>query len=255
VSPTATDLAAALAGYQHPQQTLWTPRAATGFSASTAAFSGTVTPQVGDLIIITWHGNRATTAFTGVTIGDTGSGGWTGFSTMQTRVLMTGLTWFKQATSADFNGGSGITVTITASGGSGTIANYALVDSFFLNVTGGSAYIIAGDILSATTSAATTTITVTPGAGSGLGQTDELAYFAYSSNSAPGNATGTNTFTATTPTRQLIQIANPGLLLGTVREYAGLNQPNATAANNKWVATWASSIGGIASAGTFRWIA
>lgn len=204
---------------------------------------------------MTWHGNRATTPFTAVTIGDTGSGGWTAMGTIQTRGNMSALCWSKKATSADFNGGSGITVTFTASGGTGAITAYAICDFFFFPP-GEVGYTVTQDLIAQGSVGTSTTVTLNPSAGSSQTQTDEMAYICCSSAAtAPGALTGTNTFTGTTPARNLTQLANPGLLLNTYRTYGGLNRPSATAGSNAWVATWANSASLIVFAATFFWTA
>jgi hypothetical protein len=103
--------------------------AASGESSNTlAGVSTTVTPAVGDLMLMWWGANHATSAFTSVGIADTGSGGWSAPFSFITATTRTGFAWWKVAESADYNGGSGISITVTGSGGAGTVANNVQCD-------------------------------------------------------------------------------------------------------------------------------
>lgn len=116
----------------------WTYDAAASLATNnsgTLTISETVVPPVGSLLVITAH-EHTTTSFSTGSIADNGgagAGAWHAATGMSGTVAHFACeTWYKIATAADFNGGAGITVTVTWAGGGGTILNRMRADVFTL---------------------------------------------------------------------------------------------------------------------------
>lgn len=115
----------------------WTYDSAAFVAANNSAnltISLTVVPPVGSLLLISGH-NHATTSFSTGAISDNSSGGgaWhAGPSQSGSVPHFSTACWYKVANAADFNGGAGITVTITWAGGSGTLLNRMRADIWTL---------------------------------------------------------------------------------------------------------------------------
>jgi hypothetical protein len=221
---------------------------------TTAAVTSAPTPHTGDLMICAWGADRATTAFTSATIADTGSGGWTSISPgFQNRSTRSSQAWWKVATSSDFNGGSGITITVTGSGGSSTIAAVIECDVFRLPT----GYSVVGiDIAGGATPTSATTASWHPGSGSTSATfTDALAYSnATSGTNSRGVVTGTNTFTGTSTAAALTQCFTQGSAADFIcGQYVGGVQASSTAASNTWVNTWTNSVGPNVIGATFTY--
>lgn len=90
-----------------------------GSAAAAACTTGTVTPNAGDLMIVSTGNSSSTTHNTALAISDTGSNtGWNLIRSILTgNGLVIGGAWWRLATATD---SAGITVTTTASGGTGT---------------------------------------------------------------------------------------------------------------------------------------
>ena len=139
--------------------------------------------------------------------------------------------------SSDLNGGAGITCTVTAAGGTGSIAlSYVECDVFRL---GGAHTSPALDLHAVTTvSTIHTTLSVSPAAGSGKPSfTDALALTFIFTGTLTGALT-TNTFTGTSPTANLNLCV---LVTGrqAVSQYVSGVQGSATAATNVFTNGWA----------------
>lgn len=115
----------------------WTYDSAASVAANNSALviSATVVPPVGSLLYVASH-NHTTTSFSTGSIADNGASGagqWHalgGESGSTAHFSAAG--WYKIATAQDFNGGAGITVTVTWAGGSGTILTRLQCDVFTL---------------------------------------------------------------------------------------------------------------------------
>lgn len=224
------------------RQTLWSyisQSSVQSSSLTTAAVTAAPTPTKGDLMVCTWGGVHGTTAFTSAAIADTGSGGWTSVSPgFQTRSTLTSQTWWKVATAAD----AAATITVTASGGSGTITAAIEADVFRLPA----GYSVVGiDISGGATPTAALTTSWHPGSGAGQpNATDVLAYaVATSPTSSRGLATGTNTFTGTSAAATLAPCFNTALVDFINGQYTGGVQASTTAASDTWQLTWSNSVG------------
>lgn len=213
--------------------------------------TGTVTPNTGDLMVCSWYNQRGTSGDTSAAITDTGSGGWTAIAALQSAggTAQTGQAWWKQAASSDHNSGSGITVTVTPSGGTGTLLQDLECDIFRL---GGGHTTPAADITATTNTTSTvTTVSYSPGSGSGHASfTDALAWASTYARSGTARS-GTNTFTATSAATTLTQALTPisGDPPLAFNEYSGLNQASATAGTNVFVTSWTGSSNRVISFG------
>src|ERR1039458_10393463 len=75
----------------------------TNAGAGTTATTPTITPNVGDLLVVSWGVKRATTVPTSCAISDTGANtGWTTHPAgLKALGLIAGLMWWRLATLAD----------------------------------------------------------------------------------------------------------------------------------------------------------
>lgn len=96
------------------------------------ATTGTVTPNVGDLMVLSMTNECATTAAASFAPGDSSVGGasWNTIYTVTAVGKFGAGAWWKIANTNDYNSGSGITTNVTESGGAGTISTYAECDIF-----------------------------------------------------------------------------------------------------------------------------
>ena len=223
-----------------------TPVAATNWSyigagsfytaTSTLGITGTIVPNVGDLVIVSVGTNTSISPLTSYAISDAGSNGWTAIIAFSSGNVFSCRAWWKVAASSDHNGGSGVLVTVTGSGGSGTIANQLSGEVFRV----GGGHSVTGLDLSAVVATGTgggTTASFSPGSGSGQpSNTDELAWTSFASNNAV-SLTGANTFTGTSPAANLA-VSESGGGLTMVNQFVGLVQSSATAGSNTWKNTW-----------------
>lgn len=241
--------------------TNWTYQSAAGsFLMNQGSGAGTVActpiPLVGDLMILSWTGRRATTAFTSCVPSDNGSSGatntginpWKSAVTFQTSSLATAQMWWKVAQAADNNAGAGITVTCTPAGGSGTISAQSICSDDFRLDKG--LLVVGIDIAGALAfTTAATTKSWNPGSGSTYAAfTDALAYTSRLGYSSGGGQTGTNTFTGTSAAQTLASAVSGGFI---VTAWAGVNQDSATAGSNTWENTWTNSAAGVVMGANF----
>ena len=210
-------------------------------SVTTNPISTVATPNVGDLLCLSWFGQR--TSYTGATPSDTGSGGWASIQPFQTiaGTSQSGQAWWKVAALSDYNGGSGITVSVTGTGGSGAIAEADIeVDVFRLT----SGYSPLLDI-AATTSSSTgvSSLSASPSVGSAYPSfTDALAWTALYLRQAPTppGPSGTNTFAGSSAAANLSLCVTP--IGGKVfNQYVPNVQSSATPASNLFTNSWGSS--------------
>lgn len=218
-------------------------------SSATTVF--TMKPNVGDLMVCGCFGRATGTIPTSLAVTDTGSSGWTAALTAVSNTgtgHLTGL-FFKTATSADFNGGSGITVTVTQSGGGANFITGGNGDVFRLSSGSVTGKDLSGSVVQTT---GVTTLSANPGAGSGQpANIDELAYaFVDNPAAVTGVPTGTNTFTGTSAAANLA-VTQSGLEGQFFAEWVGLVQASATAGSNTWVATWSGSAASTMVCATF----
>lgn len=204
--------------------------------------TGTVTPNTGDLLFLSWSTARSGAGVTSAAPTDTGSGGWTAVGAINslggtfTRVQA----WWKVATSSDFNSGSGITITVTATGGSGSITN-TFVEADVFRLASGTTPAIDLATSFGQQGATVTTVSRNPASGSSNSSfTDELAITALYTTGSNGGITGTNTFTGTSSAKNLAicLTANDAQLCN---QFVGGVQASATAGSNTWVNTWTTA--------------
>lgn len=232
----------------------WTFKAGSsgvGSNAGAVAVTATITPATGDLLcLMAWQ--FRTTPFTSVAISDNGSGGWTSLGSFRSLGTASGQAYYKIATAADFNSGSGITVTATAAGGSGTIFNnFVEVDVFGLV---GTSPVL--DISSSASTSLVTTDSISPAAGSTHAAfTDELAWTGFggqNGGTGAGPPTGSNTFTGTSAAKALTEcIATNDHFV--FCQYATHCQASATAGTNVWKNTWTNPVNDIFFGATFAY--
>lgn len=102
---------------------------------SSLVISLTVVPPVGSLLFVASH-NHTTTSFSTGSIADNGAAGAGAWHACGGEAGSTphfsAQGWYKIATAQDFNGGAGITVTVTWAGGSGTILTRMQADVWTL---------------------------------------------------------------------------------------------------------------------------
>lgn len=218
--------------------TNWSAGSGVHYTLNTSAtITGTIIPNVGDLCIAAVGSQRATTPDTAYAISDAGSGGWTPIVPIQTSADITGQAWWKIATSADHNGGSGVLVTVVASGGTGGInQNQLTVEPF--SVSGGGT--VQGlDLKGARNgTGGNASFTWSPASGSGQSSnTDELAWTSLMTYNTITVA-GSNTFTGTSAAANLNLGESGGSK--TQNQYVGGVQASATAGTNVWKNTWSS---------------
>lgn len=208
-----------------------------------ALTTAAVVPAVGDLMVCTAGNSSGTTVGTGFTIGDSSSGGatWTAIlGTMQTTSKITLQGWWKVANAADNNAGSGITVTTTSTGGTGSFSSRSEVDIFRLPA--GSANIQADIAASTGTASTVTTQSWSPASGTTHPNfTDALAFTSlYTGTVSNGGVTSTNTFTGTSAAANLaLAVTTNDTLLA--NQFVGGVQASATAGTNVWENTWTTA--------------
>lgn len=216
-------------------------------TGSSYAASG-VTPAAGDLMVCYFVATLATTDFSGASVADTGSNNWTEFDTAQINTLTRIIAFWKQATDADNNAGSGITVTLTTTGGAGAVGtNALLVDVYRVSVP----CTITTDItfIGASAAAATSLTKASTVGSTHSSNTDELSWAAVGGATTLGTP-GTCTFTGTSATANMAKALqdSSGVLLG---EFLGGVQASATAATNVWVMAWGTPSNVVFGGATF----
>lgn len=236
-----------------PPANAWTFQSAASGQNLSAALTTAITtvPNVGDLMVVPAMGWDNSTAPTSLTVTDTGSGGWTAATALVTDVPNASAMrlFFKVALAADHNGGAGITVTITQSGGSGGGTHTAGECAVFRLSSG----TIGGVDLAASIAATGTGTTLSFSPASGSSQptaTDELAYTMTLAIAISTGPTGTNTFTGASSTKNLTATltAQHANFFGS---YATQVQAAATAGGNVFVTSWTGATTAQALAATF----
>ena len=173
--------------------------------------SSMVTPNIGDLVVVSAASFQTATGPGTLTITDSLGGAWTTqVATFVENTLTAVAMFFRIATAADH--ASGFTVTITDSGAGGTPRCEVEVDLFRFSsgfFTGGDLSAHGGNL------ASVTTFSFSPSAGSSQPlNINELAVVAfYNQNGGPG-PTGTNTATGTSAPINLAPIISPAIVNG-----------------------------------------
>ena len=173
--------------------------------------SSMVTPNIGDLVVVSAASFQTATGPGTLTITDSLGGAWTTqVATFVENTLTAVAMFFRIATAADH--ASGFTVTITDSGTGGTPRCEVEVDLFRFSsgfFTGGDLSAHGGNL------ASVTTFSFSPSAGSSQPlNINELAVVAfYNQNGGPG-PTGTNTATGTSAPINLAPIISPAIVNG-----------------------------------------
>jgi hypothetical protein len=183
-----------------------------------------------------------------VTISDTGSSGWNTIRPWGSFASWAYSGWWKIATSADFNSGSGITITVTQNG-STTVTGHAIACDTF-RVSSGSVLgkdLGWGDI----NNAAGTGSTYSPGFGASQpSNTDQLSW-SFLTIQGANSISPSYSFMGTSP----LAIGVRALQAGTTTEadtfYVGGVQADAVAASNHWALTWGVSDPWVIMSGTF----
>ena len=213
-------------------------------TSGAATTTGTVKPNVGDLMLLAWTGWRGTN-YTGATPTDTGSGGWTIIQSFQTITgggFQQAACWYKVATSADFNSGSGITVTVTGTGGGGS--NFLnMVECDIFRLLGGHTspvLDISGFFNSNGSSPVTQGITASSGS-THSAFTDALCWVYAQINSVLPCPAGTQTFTGTSPATNLTYTGISPDATKILNQYAGLCQSSSTAGSNVAQVSWTTN--------------
>lgn len=225
--------------------TNWSRSAApgTGTNPSGDTYTITLVPTAGELVIVFLSSTKATTAYTGATAGDTGSGGWTQIA-FDSSGGTAGVAFWKMANSVDNNGGSGITITLTGTGGSGGVAQFAISAERYATSVG----TVTGVDLTGHANTTGTSLNVSPSIGSSeSSNTDELAWAMVATNLNQGGA-GTWDFTGTSATTAMTASLANILLLS---EYLGGVQASATAGTNVWATAWNTLRFAVAIGATF----
>jgi len=211
-----------------------------GTTTTGTVTSGAVRPNVGDIIVAVVGFSAATNPPTSIDISDNSVGGatWAPISALRTNGnKLTVRGWWKTANAADYNSGSGISVSATESGGSGAIVGRIQADIFRLP----SGYVCLGvDLVgSIGTNSSVTTETWSPDYGSSYPtNNDELTIMAYFLGGNTASPTGTNTFAGTSAAKSMTQmIADTHL---GVMQTSGV-QASVTAGSNVWVQTWSAA--------------
>lgn len=213
-------------------------------SGTGAAIASPSLPNPGDLMICSWAATTTTAPFTVVTAIDGGSAGWIPFPQgIQVRGNLTSRSFWKIATAADFNNGSGITTTVTGSGQTGTITADVETDVFRLPA----GFVVLGiDASGGATPTAATTTTWHGSVGASFPNfTDALAYSnTLSPTGNRGMVINTNTFAGTSAAAALAQCFTAGTLNQFIGgQYVGGVQGSATPGSNTWVNSWTNSVG------------
>ena len=218
--------------------TNWTYSGASAIGSGVSSAVVAVIPPVGSLMVVSGRCVE-TISVSSIGISDTGSGGWQAIDgAISAKMICQG--WWKIATSADYNGGSGINVTVTQTGGVGTAVHEAECDIFTVPAGYG---ILGLDTYGYAVGGTVSTLSATGSVGSSYSSsTDALAWtlLAMPTSNTNGGRTSTNTFTGTSAAANLancVTTANTLLL----NQYVGGVQASATAATNVWVNTWTNA--------------
>ena len=220
----------------------------TGISGAIAqpvvgTYTTSLTPNAGELLVCSWQDATSTTPWTAATVTDTGSAGWAQirFITQNSGGfhLSTGA-WWKVATGAD---ASGITVTLTATGGSGgaTTSRFGIgVDRFAVS----GRFIPGGIDLSASAASASGIFpfSFSPSVGATRpADVDELAWSALGASDTITGLIGTCTFTGTSshPANMTTSTTGQAYVFSEFLEGA---QASATAGTNVWSMNISTSI-------------
>jgi hypothetical protein len=239
-----------------PGPTNWTFESAdssTGSSAALVATSGTVLPNIGDLMIMGTLNSSATTTNTSATAGDSSVGGatWTALDSVFNIGKFSGAAFFKIANANDYNGGAGITTKVTYAGGTGTQSTKLQCDVFRLPA----GYVVyqGFDIVTVLSqTAATTSISGGSAAGTKYGGfTDALAWGMLATSASNGGGVSVSYLTAVNSETALTVCltANDTLLYCAA---SGGWTPGGNSIQNTWLAAWTTSRADpIVIAGTF----
>lgn len=214
------------------------------FESATNTVSGTVVPNTGELLAVGGWGGTSATNYTSYTLSDTGSGGWSSIGSFLTSSDPAGKwaaqSWWKIATAADHNGGSGFTITLTGNGGTGPTSTRFEVDAFSL----GAGLVVAGiDAFGATIDApnsAVNTYTLSGSVGSSVpSNLDELVWGFLAVDTPPGGGPWSCTWQGTTPASPTAMTSTGFSVDSDMHGFYSLGvQASATAATNQWVASW-----------------
>ena len=221
-------------------------------------------PIVGDLIIVAALIYGSGAGSTGPTISDTGSGGWSNFNSIPVTTLVgSGLnamlaTWWKIATAADYNGGSGFTVTVA--GTVGTSSHQVVCDAEIFRIVNPAAPFITVDLAASSTAFAGSSVSTaswSPSVGSAHpGSLDELCYTCRAGLISVAAPSGTNTFTATSSAANIRELQPTGFVRGALvcQGMIGGLQASATAGTNVFELTWTGAQAVLVAAGTFFYL-
>lgn len=227
------------------------------FSSSvTGTTTGLCKPSVGDLIVVGWTSIGLANAPVSPVISDNGSGGWSQFASIPITFLSdfgeSGMTaaWWKVAAAADFNSGSGFTITIIgATGGTTDFIGFE-ADVFRLSAPEHFGGIdLAAQFIGTSDE---TSQSYSPASGSTEPSSlDQLAW-TMTTGVNPGAITGSNTFTGTSAAANLALTGISGsTFLQT--QFVGGVQASTTAGTNIFKNTWTNSRTPLLAGATF-WV-
>ena len=224
---------------------------AVGSGATLALATGTVTPQVGDLMVMS-GGLSGTGTLTSYSISDSSSGGasWTAtLGAVETSGTLHTQGWWKIANAADAVG-----ITVTATGVGLTGPSHRVECDIFRLPLGFS--VVGADIAAGGASgSAVSTLSWSPASGSGKGFTDALAltslYTGTLSNGGISSTAQTNTFTGTSAQSSNMAVALTTNQTVLAVQYIGGVQASGTAGTNVWKNTWTTAHGLVTVGSTF----
>lgn len=208
-----------------------------------------ISPLVGDLLIVAGRGFSSVAGYPSLTPTDTGSGGWTAITSLLTSSDTLGVwtvqAWWKIATSADYNGGAGITLTLT--GGATANPNSMVLECDGYRLTSGTPGgidVSGGTIDAPNSSVSTYTLDASTGS-SRPTDTDELVWAFLLVDTPPGGGPWSCTYKGVTPGSATAMSATAPTFSGAANtnmhgfHILGVTA-SATAATNEWVASWSS---------------
>ena len=198
--------------------------------------------ESGDLLVDSWGLARVTTGISSASVSDTGSG--TGWTAHPTGLVTIGggkdacLTWNKACTSAD----TGMTsVTVSTTGGSGTVTRYHQVDQYRLSSGTLVGYDLNGEIDSGTTGVSGT---ASIAFGAGQSSPDELWLTTLYTPASSGGLAGNNSISTNSGATDTNLVSNGGADDDNlVTQYISGVQPSGSSSENFAYNAWTNSIG------------
>jgi hypothetical protein len=217
----------------------------TGAGGTAALTTGTIKPNIGDLIVASGGVTWATTNPSTYVISDSSSGGaaWNAVLLQQSTNHLSLVTAWKVANAADNNGGAGITVTATSAGGVGATSFHRVEADVFrppAQAVGTPALDLSASAMS---TVAISSFALNPSVGSSQPTLiDELAVTClYTGINSNGGLTGINQFMPGAVPLTSTGFTGASFNSNFMTQYGGGAQAQAVAGNNTWDNQWTTA--------------